>query len=184
MNSLTFELPDSDSRMKEIILYIARICEGDKTYGAIKLNKILFFSDMLTYARTGKPLTGAAYMKERLGPVPKRLLPVRCELIDAGDAAIERRLYYNVTQQRLRALREARLDAFTGQEIAIVNEVIKNLKSFDGSGVTKLSHTIAWDLVEEHQPIPYESVFLAEPTVDSDDTRRAKELATQHRWDV
>jgi hypothetical protein len=37
----------------------------------------VFYADFVSYGRSGKPVTGAEYIKQEFGPTPKRLLPVR-----------------------------------------------------------------------------------------------------------
>ena len=55
----TITMPEYDERkLKELILYVADRCEADPTFGAIKLNKTLFYADFLAFASTGKPITG------------------------------------------------------------------------------------------------------------------------------
>ena len=78
----TFSFPemDPDRRLAELILYIAEKCERDPNFGATKLNKILAFADFSAYFETGRPITGAEYMRTPQGPVPRRLPPVRAEL--------------------------------------------------------------------------------------------------------
>ena len=72
----TFSFPemDPDRRLAELILYIAEKCEHDPGFGAVKLNKILAFADFSSYFETGKPITGAEYMRLPQGPAPRRLL--------------------------------------------------------------------------------------------------------------
>ncbi len=42
-----------ERKLKEFILYVADRCEADPTFGAVKLNKILFYADFLAFASTG-----------------------------------------------------------------------------------------------------------------------------------
>jgi len=37
----------NDRKFQELLLYVAARCEGAPTFGATKLNKILFFADFL-----------------------------------------------------------------------------------------------------------------------------------------
>jgi len=41
-------------KFRELILYIARKSEDDPKFGAVKLNKILFFSDFAAFRAFGK----------------------------------------------------------------------------------------------------------------------------------
>ena len=67
MNNFEFE-PD---KFRELIVYICKKSEGDPTFGAVKLNKILYYADFAAYRILGKPITGAQYQKLREGPAPQ-----------------------------------------------------------------------------------------------------------------
>ena len=48
---------------------------------AVKLNKVLWYSDLLNYRRTGKTITGAqSYIKRQFGPVPENIMPTLSQL--------------------------------------------------------------------------------------------------------
>src|SRR5260370_23975101 len=84
-----FQLPGSDQRFRELVLYICEKCATDPKFGATKLNKILYFSDFLAYGNFGEPITGFEYQREKNGPVPKRLLPIRNAMIQSGELAVQ-----------------------------------------------------------------------------------------------
>src|SRR5579863_5403641 len=121
-----FSLPESEQRFRELLLYICEKCATDPKYGATKLNKILYFSDFLGYARFGKPITGFEYQREKNGPVPKRLVPVRNEMIRTGELAMQPvKLVSGRVQHRYVNLREPRLEIFTPEQIALVDSIIE-----------------------------------------------------------
>ena len=43
----------NEGKFRELILYVARRSEDDKYFGAVKLNKILYFSDFNAYRELG-----------------------------------------------------------------------------------------------------------------------------------
>lgn len=152
---------NSDDRLAEMILYISEKCCDDPHFGATKLNKILFFSDFMAYARLGRPISGATYRKLEHGPVPRVLPRVRGRLIDEG-AAVEKtvdRIGYR--QKRLIALREPDLDLFSSREIALIDGVIDELREMSAVDVSDLSHRFrGWLLAPEGADIPYHTIFI------------------------
>src|SRR4051794_3864926 len=88
-----------DDKLRELIIYISERCETDPRFGAVNLNKILFYSDFVAYGKTGKSITGQPYQRLKQGPAPKRLLPVRREMMDT-DLAIKKADYYGRQQER------------------------------------------------------------------------------------
>ena len=77
------------NKLKELILLIAHECEDHTYFGAIKLNKILFFCDFRAFAELGKSITGAEYVALEHGPVPRILVPVRNEMTRNGDVSLD-----------------------------------------------------------------------------------------------
>ncbi len=48
-------------KFRELILFIARETKDDRSCGATKLNKILFYSDFRAYEQLGRSITGECY---------------------------------------------------------------------------------------------------------------------------
>jgi hypothetical protein len=170
-----FSLPESEQRFRELVLYICEKCATDPKYGATKLNKILYFSDFLGYARFGEPITGFEYQREKNGPVPKRM-------IRTGELAMQPvKLVSGLVQHRYVNLREPRLKAFTPEQIALVDSIIEKFWGFNADEVSDFSHQmVGWKIAQPGESIPYESVFIsAEPLTDAD-IQRANELAKAH----
>ena len=173
-------------KFKELILYIASQCEKDKFWNATKLNKVLFYSDFLAFRDRGESITGAEYFALERGPAPKALVPVRDEMIQDKDLAIERRTF----QQRPVALREPDYTLFTAQEIAIVNKVIAALRHKDADTVSEMSHAFlgwkaAWaegQVTKEKVTIPYKSVFVSNAPIDEFEAAYGLDLAKKHEW--
>ncbi len=171
--------PEDEVRFKELVLYICQKCATDPKFGATKLNKILYFADFLSYARLGKPITGFKYQREKNGPVPTHLVPVREEMIKNGDLALQPiKLASRGTQKRFVNLREPRLDAFMANEIALVDSIIEGLWGYTAEEVSEFSHTmVGWQVADPGEEIPYETIFVSAQPLTEADIVRARELA-------
>ena len=159
----------SDERMKELMLYISRKSEGDRRFGATKLNKLLFYSDYSAYAQLGRSITGQEYQRLVRGPAPKRLLPLRGELVDADRLAVVQRDYHGHTQDLTIALDAPDLSIFTGDEIALVDDIIAACWGLNATEISCRSHEfVGWRLAGNKESIPYEVALVAcrEPTLD------------------
>jgi len=149
-----------DSKLRELILYIADKCQVHNLFGKVKLNKILFFSDFLYYQRTGESITGFTYIKQEMGPVPYRMWEIIEEMRAAGELAIVPRQCYTHTQQRPTPLRAPDLSRFSAPEIALVDNVVEEFRERTADEVSALSHLfIGYDLVDLNDEIPYYSVY-------------------------
>lgn len=182
--TVSFPRRDPDKRLGELMLYVAKKSQFDPNFGGTKLNKILFYSDFAAFGRTGKPITGAEYIKQEFGPTPKRLLPVRKQLEKKGEAAVQKVDFLGKEQQRLVALREPDLSLFTGEEIALVDQVIDYLRGMSAKEVSALSHNRIWRVARLGQSIPYEAVFVSDENPTESDVERGRELVAQHGWAV
>ncbi len=186
LDKLTFEFPEKEGEalLHELILYISDRCLDDPTFGATKLNKILYFSDFLSFMYHGEPITGVEYMKLKNGPVPRRLVPIREEMQLEGDIVIKSRLFGAYEQHRVIALRDASLDRFTARDIDLVNQVINALWGKTAAQVSDISHNITWDIAREKDSIPYQASLLSDKGITEGDIIRAQELIEQYEWDV
>jgi hypothetical protein len=148
-------------------------------FGATKLNKILYFSDFLAFARFGEPITGVEYQREKNGPVPKRLVPIRNEMIQSGELALQPlKLASGRIQHRTVNLREPDLNVFTPEQIALIDSIIEALRDSTAEEVSEISHRmVGWKIAEPGESIPDESVFVSDEPLTEADIQRGKELA-------
>jgi hypothetical protein len=167
-------------KFKELLIYIAEKSVDDGSFGATKLNKILYYSDFLAYGELGEAITGVKYQRLNYGPAPVPLLPVEAELEREGAVQIVEVPKFNWTQKRLIAKRRPDLSVFTAAEIALVDSVIDSLRKFDASGVSALSHLErSWQIVGDREEIPYEYTFLSSEPMTPTDVARARAVAAE-----
>ena len=178
----------NEQKLRELILYVAAKCQDDENFGAVKLNKILYMADMFAYAEMGTPVTGVEYMKQKAGPVPRRLLPVKRQMEEAGDIVEQQRPYYGMPnpQKRIIPLRKADLSLFTPDEVAHIDAIIEICRSASGTDLTEYSHLhLGWRIAPNlGDNIPYSAVFLSESPVSEFERERAEQLIAEHGWDV
>src|SRR6266550_1669599 len=110
-----------EEKLGELILYISQKCATDPKFGAIKLNKILYLSDFLSFGNWGEPITGVEYQHLRKGPAPRRLIPVREELQRNGKLVVQRLpLKSGNMQTRTVNLVEPNWKVLSAREISLV----------------------------------------------------------------
>jgi hypothetical protein len=168
-----------EEKLGELILYAAGQLRDDPTGGAVKLNKVLFFSECSFVRSHGVPITGAAYQKLPQGPAPRQLVPVRERLIASGAATLEVSEYFGKPQHRLIPRREPDSDALSKDEMDTVDQVIHALWGKTGAQVSDVSHReLGWQMVDEGEDIPLSTAYLPRKAVMSEAARqRARELA-------
>jgi len=174
---------ESDEKLGEMLLHIAAKSAGDPKFGAVKLNKLVFFADCASFVRSGKTITGSKFMRLENGPVPKRLIPVREKLVSEGRAAIQKKpLVSGCEQHRLIALDPPKLDSlFTAGEVALVDNLIEEFRDHTAEEISNVSHRMpAWNIAEDKEEIPIESAFILSLFPSEEDELFALELAEKH----
>ena len=151
-------------KFRELVVYVAKGSAADPTFGAIKLNKVLYYSDFASYRQLGQPITGATYRKFFEGPAPVELPDVRRELIDSRDATSEERPYFAGSLVRLviRVGREPNRELFKPGELEIVDQVVDFFEGKTEREVADFSHKEpGWAAARDREDIPYETAWMS-----------------------
>jgi uncharacterized phage-associated protein len=151
------------TKLEELFLYIA-----DKTHeakhpglGRIRVAKLLFLADFGAYFRFGKPITGATYWADELGPAPAD------ELLITRDLETQGRLEWETGYDKQKIpvpVTPANTDLFTSQELEYVDSLIDRYRDFTGKQLVDVAHEFpgwifAWEHTGPKSPIPYEAAF-------------------------
>lgn len=164
-------------KLQELILYIAQEGEDDPCLGAIKLNKILYYSDFNAYIELGRSITNATYQHLLEGPAPRELLPARESLEKSGAISLEPTRYFNQVQTRIVAKRPPNLAKFNEAELRIVREVMHYLEDLNATEVSELSHREwGWRLTEEGEDIPYRTAWLSAEPLTQEQVQYGRQL--------
>jgi uncharacterized phage-associated protein len=171
-----------EAKLVELIVYVAGRLRDDRAGGATKLNKVLFFADFTHVRRHGRPITGAEYQKLPHGPAPRRLLPIRRELVTAGHADLVEEQFLGFTQHRLVPNRPADVSCFSDAELATIDAVLDDLAGLTGTQVSDLSHEeAAWRHTESMGTIRYELALVPKEQIVTPTARRlAAEVAARY----
>jgi len=168
----------NEQKFRELILFISQRSEGDDTFGATKLNKLLFYADFLAYLEFGKPITGQTYQKLPWGPAPRHLIPTLEKMERDGEVVQATRKHFGRPQRRTIAMRSANLSRFTAEEVELVTTVIEHFSNTNAKEISGLSHLfIGWQAAEEGEEIPYQTVLIRKPELNATAIKRAKQLA-------
>jgi hypothetical protein len=164
-------------KFKRLVHYVIWKAGKRDWFGAVKLNKVLWFADARAYSLTGKSITGETYIREKWGPVPKHMMPVRSEL--ESEAAISITKEGRLT--RFVALLPPDTSLFSVDEMNSVDYWIDHIDRDHTAGtISEKTHDEAWEMAELGEELPlyaYRVVRIKEP--DEDDLRRLKERAEE-----
>ena len=160
------------AKLKDVVLYVCDNCDPSEL-GNVKLHKILYFSDMLMFMHSGKPLTGVDYIKQQFGPTARHLTSVVNELSSLGALKVETRDYFGFEKKSYIALAKPAAGALGNDEIEIISDVIDFVCARSAREISELSHDFAWLLAEMGERIPYAAAYGLQPAEITDHDRAA-----------
>lgn len=151
-------------KFKRLVHYVIWKAGKRDWFGATKLNKVLWFSDTQAFALTGKPITGATYIREQCGPVPKAIMPVRAELQKEGSI----RVFRQGKVERTTADGAPDMQPFDPSEQAIVDWWIDHISTYHTAAtISEKSYDYTWQIAAMGEELPMSATFatrLREPT--------------------
>lgn len=165
-------------KFKNLVVYIAWKAGRRDWFGATKLNKVLWFSEARAYVFHGSPIVGATYIREKFGPVPKQMMPIRKEL----EKARQIRVFQEGSLVRITADKKPDMSQFTKTELQIIDHWIEHIdKEHTAKSISDKSHDYAWEIAREGEEVPLYAI-LAERIREPDAQRleRLKEKARAH----
>jgi hypothetical protein len=181
--TVSIPLPGQQRRVKELILYIAKRCEGARYFGAIKLNKILWKADFTSYADRRVPITGREYRRRKFGPALFEMPRIHADMLRDGLIKIEHRDFGDdMVENRTVALAHPDLSLFAEDDIRFVDSSIQYYWEKTGSEASDDSHGVAWTSRLDGDPMPYELAFLSDEGLDLPHLMRAEELGSRRGW--
>ncbi|MEM6827693.1 MAG: Panacea domain-containing protein [Pseudomonadota bacterium] len=150
-------------KMREVLLRTFSTCEP-ADLGAVKLNKILYFTDMLSYAFYRVPVTGAIYRKRPNGPTTDQLLFTLREMQNSGELEVQAVNYFGYIKKEYRPLIETDTQYLNSDELSLLDEVIDFVcKRHTAKSISDFSHNLPWELAEMGGEIPYHTAMMLFP---------------------
>jgi Protein of unknown function (DUF4065) len=144
------------AKFKALVHYVIWKAGAKPGFGATKLNKVLWFADAKSFVLTGKPITGAKYIRERWGPVPHQIVPVRIELESEGVIRVWTERYHDRSTTKFKALVPPSPGVFTSGELQTINYWISYVADeHTAASISEESHDYAWEIAKEGEEIPY-----------------------------
>ena len=156
-------------KFKQIVLYIINKINKQEL-GNVKLNKILWFSDLEKCKNEAYTITGETYIKQNYGPVAKHLPSILREL-EKIDKAITIERETPDSMLLYTPVKKADTNLFKN-DIKYIDETIEKLRHMKSKDISKLTHTKLWESLNIGEVIPVDvealEYFVDNETKDSD----------------
>jgi Protein of unknown function (DUF4065) len=147
------------AKLHAAILYVCGKCEPS-TLGAVKLHKVLYYTDMLHYLSEGRPITGAVYRKRPFGPTCDQLLGALRELSNQNKIEIREVDFFSYKKKEYHLIGESDYSMLNASELAFIDEVVAFVCGENSAkSISEISHSTAWEAAEMGEELPYNSVY-------------------------
>lgn len=163
-------MASNQDRLRCVTHYVIARCDPAKL-GATKLNKVLWFADVIYYRRHGSTITDSDnYVKQQFGPVQRNMLDVLSELKREGKI-VERTGATPVGFRREYVwLKEPDLTSLKADQIDVLNEVMDWICGSESArSISDRSYDGLWDETEigASMPVRAGAVVPAEITFEA-----------------
>jgi uncharacterized phage-associated protein len=129
-------------KYKNIVLFFIKNCRGEHL-GKVKLNKLFYYLDFISYRDRGKTITGDIYRHKQLGPVPehlqKQILP---ELENEGKIEITPKSIKNgdYISNSYEILKDPDMSCFDEQDINLIESVCEKFNYWTDDELIQQTH--------------------------------------------
>ena len=144
------------NRLKNIMLYILNRC--DEVW-CNKMNKLLFYTDFLSYRERGMAMSGLSYRAIDFGPVPERWDRVYSEFPEVRQ---ELRQVGDFVGSVLIASEEPDYTMFTDAELKVLDSICTHFSKMSSCEISRISHDEeAWlNHHDKHELIPFDDAYM------------------------
>lgn len=147
-------------KFKTLVHYVIWKAGTRDSFGATKLNKVLWFADARAYVLTGASITGATYIREKWGPVPKQMMPIRAELEREGAIKVSHSRD-DGNHTKFTAVFAPIVSILSEGDLQTVNYWITHIdKNHTAKSISDESHDYSWQIAKMGEELPFFS-FLS-----------------------
>lgn len=136
-------------KLEGIISYFAK---RDSGLYKVKLMKMLWYSDVLSYILNGVSMTGLVYCHGGMGALPKG----HYKILELENVIVEKEEDYDNIRYRILPNNKIDLSTLNANEMDILDQVIKKFKNYKASDIVEYMHNErAYIETKDGQEIPF-----------------------------
>jgi Protein of unknown function (DUF4065) len=145
----------ANQKLNNTVHFIISRCQPSEL-GATKLNKILWYSDLVHFEKFGSTITSDDYVKRQFGPVPKHV-PISIRELEANDKIATREIeIFGKPKREYWSLNEPDISSFSPHEISILDSTIDWIcTSHTAQSISDHTHDLLWESAEIGEVIPF-----------------------------
>lgn len=161
----------STDTFKALVHFLVHECRDNPgRLGSIRLNKALWFTDMLAYQDHGAPVTGERYVKRKMGPVPATILATLSALETEGKILIQEP-GHRYQPRLFHSLVAPDVDLLSERDRESAKVILDVVCGYTASEVSEVTHDEVWDAAAEGEEIPLFATLASGRGVITDDVK-------------
>ncbi|MCY4300655.1 MAG: Panacea domain-containing protein [Aestuariivita sp.] len=162
----------TNGKFKALVHYIIhQFVDDPSKLGALRLNKALWFIDVIQYQITGTPVTNEKYVKRKKGPVPKTILSTLEKLKSEKKIRIEEPKHQFDSRKLISEI-EPKTNVFTEDELELVKWCIDFVCGKTTNEISELTHDRIWEAAIEGEEIPLYATLVSERGIITEKTKK------------
>jgi len=148
-------------KFKDLVHFIVHECSNHpEQLGSTRLNKVLWYTDVIAYKMNGEAITKETYIKAQGGPVPKHILNTIQKLGKEGKITVQEPVYKFDPRKYISIVPPAAL-ALSDDEKALAIHVLNAVRGFSASDISETTHDIIWAAATMGEEIPLFATLAA-----------------------
>ncbi len=158
---LRFNTPEENiEKFKQVLLYVLERVGAKPNVGMTVLYKLLYFIDFDYYEKYEKQLIGLTYFKNTHGPAPRNFTKTVKEMVTRGELVEVKSKYFAHDQKKFLPRTEANLSLLTGQELEMIDDVLRRYSDKSATQLSDMSHRdTPWRVAKDGENLEYEHAF-------------------------
>lgn len=150
-----------EDKFKNLVHFIIHECsDNPEQLGSTRLNKTLWYIDVLAYKANGKPVTEETYIKAQGGPVPKHVLGAIKKLKNEGKITVQEP-QYKFDARKYSSITSPASATLSDDEKDIAMHVLNQVRGFSASDISETTHDIIWAAAAMGEEIPLFATLAA-----------------------
>lgn len=148
-------------RLKSLIHYVIWVASLRPQFGAVKLYKSLWFADARCFVLDGQSITGATYIREKYGPIPREGMKLRNELVASGHIKQWQNRASGDLGWHFQSLQKPYLPWLRASEKQCIDYWIKHIsEDHTAESISDESHDHGWQIAKMGEPLPFYSTLV------------------------
>lgn len=141
------------------VLYFIRYC-NNIYLGKVKLNKLMYYLDFVSYRDNEKSLTGDNYIHKDYGPVPDKIDDILTNLVHQNKIKVEKEEIDKVSKWRFSAIADPKMEVFEKNEKLLLEKMCVTFSDWNTDKIVTQTHLESpWLYSKPYTLVDYDYAF-------------------------